>query len=87
MPDYDIELIPLMVRKKRWHCRVYPFSNICEVLESHIGRVLARNSFVPSSRITYLSDDTTIIKFGGDKGGSKMSSKLGAILLNHQSAN
>jgi hypothetical protein len=87
MPDYDIELIPLMVGRTRRACHVYRVSKFCGVLESRIGRVIARNGFVPSSIITNLSDDTIIVKFGGDKGGRKMSSKLGAILLNQQSAN
>jgi hypothetical protein len=42
---------------------------------------------IPSSEITALSDEHIIVKFGGDKGGSKMSSKIGVTLYNQRSVN
>jgi hypothetical protein len=87
IPDYTITMVKWLINKKMQPRRVFRVAQWTQVIELRVSKLFENQVFLPSSLFTLLDDSTLIIRFGGEKGGKKMTFKWGLTVMNAPKAN
>ncbi len=87
LPSFIISTEELLVDGKKEERRTFRVKSISEAICSEVVGFINGGGFIESSSICKKDDDTIMIRFLGDKGGTFMQFKFGFSIMNQPSPN
>ena len=87
MPDFTVQQVMVNVKGKLVEQQCLHVNHLVDIICDEIAKFFDARILVPSSQHTCLDDNTIMLCFMGDKGGTFMASKFGLTVMNYMNPN